>query len=124
MIDPRLTVQLIDFGIADVFPDGHTGHPLGTDGYAAPEQYDGVVTPQTDIYALGATLHHLVTHVDPRLEPPFSFIDRPIRVYNPDISPALEAVIMRALAQSPAYRFGSAREMMEAIKSAPESRSG
>ena len=55
-------------------------------------------TQRADIYALGATLHHLLTKRDPRLEPPFSFDERKIRSINPAISSELEAVIYTAFA--------------------------
>jgi len=50
-----------------------------------------------DIYALGATLHHALTRRDPRLEPPFSFGERPLRRINSRVSPELEAVVDTAL---------------------------
>jgi eukaryotic-like serine/threonine-protein kinase len=63
-------VYLIDFGIARHFKPGKTKDtiPLGSKGYAAPEQYGKAQsTPQTDIYGLGATLHELLTGDDPSL---------------------------------------------------------
>lgn len=61
-------VYLIDFGIARHFKPGKAKDtiPLGSKGYAAPEQYGKAQsTPQTDIYGLGATLHALLTGDDP-----------------------------------------------------------
>jgi WD40 repeat protein len=61
---------LIDFGIARHFKPGKAKDtiPLGSKGYAAPEQYGKAqTTPQTDIYGLGATLHELLTGEDPSL---------------------------------------------------------
>ena len=63
-------VYLIDFGIARHFKPGKAKDtiPLGSKGYAAPEQYGKAQsTPQTDIYGLGATLHELLTGDDPSL---------------------------------------------------------
>jgi tRNA A-37 threonylcarbamoyl transferase component Bud32 len=61
-------ICLIDFGIARLYRPGRkdTG-PLGTPGYAAPEQYGrrAHTTPQTDIYGLGATLQTLLTGKEP-----------------------------------------------------------
>jgi serine/threonine protein kinase len=74
---------------------------IGTEGYSPPEQYRGQAEPAGDIYALGATLHHLLTRKDPRLEPPFTFAERPINKYNPHVSPAFEALVMRCLAYDP-----------------------
>ncbi len=115
MLTPEGQIVLVDFGIAKQFHTGQKGTMIGTEGYAPPEQYRGEATPQVDIYALGATLHHLLTRRDPRLEPPFSFHERPIREINPAVSPALEAVVMRALAYEPERRFQSALEMKEAL---------
>jgi len=116
MIDSEGQVKLVDFGIAGIFPHQQTDNPLGTDGYAAPEQYEGQVSPAIDIYAFGATLHHLLTRRDPRLEPPFSFDTVSIRGLNPLVPPELEAVVMRALAPRPDDRFSSVAEMLAALR--------
>ncbi len=121
MIDHHKRVRLIDFGIAKTFQIGQPGTMIGTEGYSPPEQYKGIATPVADIYALGATLHHLLTRRDPRLEPPFSFDQRPIRDYNPDVPEEMVAVVMRALAYKPEDRYASAAAMklsLEAIGSA------
>ncbi len=109
-------LKLIDFGIARLFSPQRKGTMIGTEGYAAPEQYKGVLSPLVDIYALGATLHHLLTKRDPRNEPPFSFSERPIRRINPAVPPELEAVVYKALAYDPKDRFQSAREMKRALE--------
>lgn len=115
VLDSENNVHLVDLGIAGIFPQGITLDPLGTDGYAAPEQYNGIVTPGVDIYALGATLHHLFTGVDPRFEPPFSFEDRSIRPYNEAVSPALEAAVMKAVAYQPGSRYATASELKDIL---------
>lgn len=115
MINPNNHVILIDFGIAKNFRSTQKGTMIGTEGYSPPEQYRGEASPQADIYALGATLHHLLTRQDPRLEPPFTFGDRPIRATNPTISVELEAVVSTALQYSPADRFQSAEDMKQAL---------
>ncbi|MCS7285912.1 MAG: serine/threonine-protein kinase [Anaerolineae bacterium] len=115
MLTHQGRIMLVDFGIARVFQKGLRGTMVGTEGYAPPEQYRGVVDPRSDIYSLGATLHHLLTRVDPRTEPPFSFHERPIRAINPLVPPALEAVIMKALEYEMDKRFSSAEEMKAAI---------
>lgn len=108
-------VVLIDFGIAKMFNPAQKGTMIGTEGYSPPEQYRGEATQQADIYALGASLHHILTRRNPQLEPPFSFAERPIRKINPAISPELEAVVMTALQYSPQDRFSSAGEMRDAL---------
>ncbi len=118
MINHNGHVMLIDFGIAKIFREGQKGTMIGTEGYSPPEQYRGEATPLADIYALGATLHHLLTKRDPRLEPPFSFSERPIRKINPNVSPELEIIINTALQYNPEDRFPSAAAMKEALLSA------
>ncbi len=118
MVDPYGRVFLVDFGIAKVFQAGQRGTMIGTEGYSPPEQYRGIADPCTDIYALGATLHHLLTRQDPRLEPPFSFHERPIRRINPAVPEALAQVVMRALEYDPDRRFQSALEMKQALLAA------
>jgi serine/threonine protein kinase len=72
MRTPEGQIYLIDFGIARLFKQGQTKDTiaLGSPGYAAPEQYGKKQsTPQTDVYSLGATLHHLISGTDPSLTP-------------------------------------------------------
>jgi len=109
-------IVLIDFGIARVFEVGQKGTMIGTEGYSPPEQYKGIANPQGDIYALGATLHHLLTRRDPRLEPPFTFNEEPPHTLNPAVSEELEAVIMKALEYEPEKRFASAEETKAALR--------
>ncbi|GIK62973.1 MAG: protein kinase [Chloroflexota bacterium] len=116
MIDQFGRLRLIDFGIARTFQVGQKGTTIGTEGYSAPEQYKGEANPGSDIYGVGATLHHALTRHDPRLEPPFTFADRPIRDANPDVSPELEAVVMRALTFEMSQRFVSAEAMKKALE--------
>ena len=115
MINQHGHVLLVDFGIARTFQTGQKGTMIGTEGYSPPEQYKGEATQRADIYALGATLHHLLTKRDPRLEPPFSFDDRKIRSINPLISSELEAVVYTALHYDPDERYTSAELMKEAL---------
>ncbi len=116
MLDQENQIRLIDFGIAKLFEtDQDRGTMIGTEGYTPPEQYRGEATPAVDIYAFGATLHHLMTRQDPRQETPFTFDERPIRTANPNISLAFEAVINRCLAYDPKDRFPDAMALKEAL---------
>jgi serine/threonine protein kinase len=115
MLQPPDHIVLVDFGIARVFEAGQKGTMIGTEGYSPPEQYRGIANPQGDIYALGATLHHLLTQRDPRLEPPFTFHEEPPRLLNPAVSADVEAVIMKALEYEPEKRYSSAAEMKDAL---------
>ena len=115
MVNHHDHVVLIDFGIAKNFESDKKGTMIGTEGYSPPEQYRGEATPLADIYALGATLHHLLSRRDPRLEPPFSFGERPIHLSNPSVSPELEEIIDTAIRYNPEERFPNSLAMKEAL---------
>ncbi len=115
MVNQYGHIVLIDFGIAKNFRGSQKGTMIGTEGYSPPEQYRGEASPQADIYALGATLHHMLTRRDPRLEPPFTFNDRPVRNINPAVSVELETVINTALQYNVLDRFQTAKDMREAL---------
>jgi outer membrane protein assembly factor BamB/tRNA A-37 threonylcarbamoyl transferase component Bud32 len=115
VITPDNRVVLVDFGIAKAFQVGQKGTMIGTEGYSPPEQYRGEATPAVDIYALGATLHHVLTKKDPRVETPFTFSERPIRQINPKVSIELESIINTALQYNAADRFPDAETMKNAI---------
>ena len=112
-------LMLVDFGIARTFAPQQKGTMIGTEGYAPPEQYKGIADARGDIYALGATLHHLATGNDPRSETPFTFGQRPPRKLNPALSPDFEELILRCVSYSPTERPQSAedvRHVLEQIK--------
>ncbi len=122
MLDDQNRIRLVDFGIARVFQSGQKGTMIGTEGYSPPEQYRGIAEPRVDIYALGATMHHLLSKQDPRLEPPFSFHERPIHKTNPVVSRELTEVINRALEYDINKRYGSAEELQRALMSLSSAR--
>ena len=124
-------VKVTDFGIARILqPDtslhtiATTGMRMGTPLYMAPEQIEGKkVDGRTDIYALGAMLYHMVTG-----KPPFEGNDAlamavkhlqeepvPPSQINPSIPADWDAAILKAMAKDPAGRYGSMKEMREAI---------
>ncbi len=109
-------VKLIDFGIARFFkPDKQEDtYVYGTPGYAAPEQYGSNQTDvRSDIYSLGATLHHCLTGRSPS-ELGQEFPD-PRRI-NPKISRETASIVNKALARDMAKRFQSALDMKQAIQ--------
>lgn len=111
IITPEGQIKLIDFGIARHFRPGMTSDTTayGSPGYAPPEQHGEKQTdPRSDIYALGATLHHLITGVDPSKRP-FVF-DPPGKIVS--VSPQLDTAIMRALELVPDKRPASARDLL------------
>jgi outer membrane protein assembly factor BamB/tRNA A-37 threonylcarbamoyl transferase component Bud32 len=115
MIDQHGRMRLVDFGIAKIFQEGQKGTMIGTEGYSAPEQYRGEASPASDVYGVGATIHHILTRRDPRLEPPFTFGERPIREVNSSVSPEFEAIIMKALEFKPEDRYPHAGAMKEEL---------
>jgi serine/threonine-protein kinase len=128
-VTPEGQVFLVDFGLVKVFdpvsPKTATAvRGLGTPQYAPPEQYDaelGHTEPRSDLYALGATLYHLLTGEAPatvtrRVSNPAAF--RTLREIKPTISPEIERVILRAMEVPIAKRFASASDMRSALKMA------
>jgi serine/threonine-protein kinase len=112
MLQPDGNVMLIDFGTAREFKAGRVDDTiaLGTQGYAAPEQYGQHQTDaRTDIYNLGATMYHLVTGHNPS-EPPY--VMYPIRKWNPSLSSGLEAIIIKCTQRDPDHRYQSAAELL------------
>ncbi len=117
MIDALGRVRLIDFGIAKAFvrDDSGKGTMIGTEGYSAPEQYRGEAIPASDIFGLGATLHHILTRKDPRLEIPFSFHERPIPNFNPTVPSRMVSIIEKSLAKDIPDRFQTVPEIRTAF---------
>ncbi len=105
---------LIDFGIATLFAPQRVGTTIGTPGYAPPEQYQGLAEPRSDLYALAATLHHLLTGRDPAKESPFSF--PPLDTAGLAIPPALGRTIASALSFIADERPGSVAAFRAALR--------
>jgi len=118
MVNQSGRIVLVDFGIAKMFKTGQKGTMIGTEGYSPPEQYRGEASPEADIYALGATMHHLLSNRDPRVEPPFSFAERPLRELNPAVSVEVEQIVHTALQYNPSDRYHSAKQMKDALVAA------
>lgn len=111
------TVVLIDFGTAREFKERNLADTtcLGTQGYAAPEQFGGhgQTDARTDIYSLGATMYHLVTGHNPS-EPPYEMY--PITRWKADLSTGLEHIICKCTQRNPQDRFQTAEELIYALK--------
>ncbi|WP_308288483.1 serine/threonine-protein kinase [Streptomyces macrolidinus] len=129
MVRPDGTVTVLDLGVASVMDTDttrltHTGSPIGSPAYMAPEQaMGGAVGPYTDLYALGVLLHELLTGQAPftgttalgvlhrhLYDPP-----APVRTLRPEVPEALEALVLRLLAKDPQHRPASAQETYEEL---------
>jgi serine/threonine protein kinase len=116
MIDRKGRVKLIDFGIARFFKEDNVKDTFvyGTPGYAAPEQYGMAQTDvRSDMFSLGATLHHCLTGRNPS-ESPLDFPDP--RQLNPGLSRETAAIIKRALEPEMDRRYQNANEMKVAVQ--------
>lgn len=116
MLRPDGNVMLIDFGTAREFKSNSVADTtcLGTQGYAAPEQFggQGQTDARTDIYCLGATMYHLVTGHNP-CTPPYEMY--PIRQWNPMLSSGLEEIIIKCTQKNPNDRYQSCAELLYAL---------
>jgi serine/threonine protein kinase/predicted amidophosphoribosyltransferase len=112
-------IKLIDFGIARFYKQGKSKDTIafGTEGYAPPEQYGGGQTDaRADIYALGVTLHELLTLQDPAQH---IWGSRNVRTANPRVSPNLANAIEKAVQIDRRNRHQNITEMWEAISGKP-----
>ena len=131
--DGKQTVKLLDFGIAKLMhPDAAdagltvVGTRLGTSYTMAPEQIRGdTVDRRTDVYALGVVLYHLVTGQYPFRAETMTDIERqhleappPRPSQAAPVSPALDAVVLRAMEKTPERRFPSARAFIDGLRDA------
>jgi serine/threonine-protein kinase len=130
MITPDDTVKVMDFGIARAVSDSsstvaQTTAILGTASYFSPEQAKGeTVDARTDLYSTGVVLFEMLTGRTPfRGETAVSVAyqhvsETPVRPssINPDVSPALDEVVLRALGKGRFDRYQTAPEFMEELE--------
>lgn len=110
MLKPEGNIKIIDFGIAREYKEQNLSDTtvLGTKGYAPPEQYNGQTDARSDIYALGMTMHHLLTGVDPRKGEAYA----PVRVYNPELSEGIEIIINKCVQPAAENRYQSCADLL------------
>ncbi|MFJ7116479.1 PASTA domain-containing protein [Streptomyces albogriseolus] len=121
-------VKVMDFGIARDARDvgmTQTSMVIGTAQYLSPEQAMGHATDaRSDLYSVGCLLYELLT-----LRPPFTGDSpmavmyqhvqeepRPPSLYNPEVGPQVDTIVLRALTKDPAYRYQSAQEMLADVE--------
>lgn len=115
VLDDSNQVKLIDFGIARFYKPGKKKDTLelGTGGYAPPEQYGKAQTDErADVYALGVTLHQLLTLHDPST---CLFQFPSIRTLNPKVSRRVDEAIDKALKPKKKKRHQSIEELRAAL---------
>jgi serine/threonine-protein kinase len=125
-------VKVMDFGIARAMGDSgmtmtQTAAVIGTAQYLSPEQAKGEqVDARSDLYSTGCLLYELLT-----VRPPFVG-DSPVAVayqhvreepqppsvYDPEVTPAMDAIVLKALTKDPDYRYQSADEMRADVEAA------
>jgi eukaryotic-like serine/threonine-protein kinase len=129
IVDDEGHTTVTDFGIAraGVSEITQTGSVMGTAHYLSPEQAQGLdVTPASDLYSIGVLLYEALTRQVPfegdsavavALKQVSQAPQRPSAL-NPGVSPALDAVVMRALAKEPGQRFADADAFLVALDAA------
>jgi tRNA A-37 threonylcarbamoyl transferase component Bud32 len=124
MVRPDGTLTVLDLGVASVLDTDttrltHTGTPIGTPAYMAPEQaMGGAVGPRTDLYALGVLLHELLSGNVPFVgSTALGVLHRhlyeapmPLRQVRPEVPEPLESLVLRLLAKDPQHRPADAQQ--------------
>jgi predicted Ser/Thr protein kinase len=131
LITPDDRVKITDFGIVKLVGSEvtNTGDNYGSPEYVSPEQAEGsAVDPRADIYSLGIILYEMLTGVPPfhdhggrlsQLEVVRAHIQQrpqPPSEVNRQVTPALEAIILRAIEKRPEDRFSSGIEFLRAVR--------
>ncbi len=106
MLTPEGQIVFIDFGIARNFMPKESATRVVTAGYSPPEQYFGKPETRSDIYALGATLGHLLTGTRPKPLTPTT-----VSQHKPDVLPSLDALVKQMTSHAIDERPPSARHV-------------
>jgi len=130
MITNDGTVFLTDFGLARMVQAGEStlsqDMMVGTPQYISPEQAQGIsqLDGRTDVYSLGVVMFEMLTGRVPfNADTPFATVHDHIysplplpSTINPNIDPAVERLLLKALAKEPEDRFASTQELLEAME--------
>lgn len=110
MLKPEGNVKIIDFGIAREYKEQQLSDTtvLGTKGYAPPEQYSGQTDIRSDIFALGMTMYHLLTGIDPRSGEAYA----PVRMWNPELSEGIELIVDKCVEPAPENRYQNCTDLL------------
>ncbi len=128
LLEPSGRAVLTDFGLALIVAEGTRGTALGTPHYLPPEQArsSASAVPRSDLYSLGVILYEMLTNVRPfesrnAIEVAIMHISqapRPPSTHRPAIRPALDGVVLRALAKKPEERFPTGAALADALAAA------
>ncbi len=116
-------LRILDLGVAmNPWTEDSARGNAGTPSFIAPEMFAGATaTVQSDLYATGVTLYHLLTRkypygeIEPFQHPRFGEPVPPTR-YRPDIPQWLETILLKAIARDPVQRFETTEEMLIALE--------
>lgn len=110
MLKPEGNIKIIDFGIAREYKEQSLADTtvLGTKGYAPPEQYSGQTDARSDIFALGMTMHHLLTGIDPRGGEKYV----PVRMWNTELSEGIEIIIDKCVQPAAENRYQNCSDLL------------
>ena len=116
MLKPDGNIMLIDFGTAREYKRNQTldTTPLGTEGFAAPEQYEDSETQtdaRTDVYGIGSTMYYLLTG-----KKSTQYITTPILSILPDLSTGLAQIITKCIQLSPEERYKGCADLIYALE--------
>jgi len=117
MLDTAGNIKLVDFGIARPYRENSDNTHVVSGGYSPPEQYWGGADRRSDLYALGATMHFLLTGAEPLALQPSS----PAAV-NSQVSQKIDQIVQRLTSQDVALRYQTAAEVQDALKRKVSSR--
>jgi serine/threonine protein kinase len=119
---------LTDFGLALSVPEGSIGNTFGSAHYIAPEQAisSANAVPQSDFYSLGVVLYQMLVGKVPFDDPSAMSValkhlsdpPPPPRVFNPNLSLEVEAIVLRMLEKDPSKRFADGEAVIAALESA------
>ena len=119
---------LMDFGLALSVHEGTTGDTFGSAHYIAPEQAvsSAKAVPQSDLYSLGVVLYETLAGKVPFDDPSAMSValkhlndtPPPLSLYNPDVPPQVEAVVMRMLDKNPGRRYATGAQVIFALEEA------